>query len=364
MRIGLIAPPWVQVPPQRYGGTEQVVDDLAQELVRFGHDVLLFTVGGSTSPVPKAWYYEGVAAPLGAGVPEAAHVLAAYRALAAVDVIHDHTMLGPLIGGRLPGAPPVVTTIHGPFTPDARALYAETTRTASLVTISHSQRATAPEIPVSAVIHHGIDLQRYTYGEGDGDYLLFVGRMSPDKGLHRAIEVARRAGRRLVVVSKMHEDEEKAYFEGTVRPMLDGDVEVMGELTGPERVALMRSAVALVNPIGWPEPFGLVMAESLACGTPVLAYPNGAAPEIIEDGVTGWLCSDEDDMVRAAGDVTAVDRRACRAAAERHFDRARMARDHVRLYEHVLAHPVGAQKRHPLGAAPALHGPVRSALVL
>jgi glycosyltransferase involved in cell wall biosynthesis len=339
MRIGLIAPPWVQVPPPRYGGTEQVVDDLAREFVGLGHEVLLFTVAGSTCPVPQAWYFDGVAEPLGAGMAETAHVLAGYRALAEVDVIHDHTLLGPLIGGRLAGAPPVVTTVHGPFTPDARTLYLETARTASLVSISHAQRATAPEIPVTAVIHHGIDLTRYTFGAGKGDFLLFVGRMSPDKGLDRAIRVARRAGRRLVVVGKMHQDEEKAYFESVVRPLLGDDIEVMGELTAPERIELMRSAVALVNPICWPEPFGLVMAEALACGTPVIAYPNGAAPEIVDTGVTGWLCSDEDDMVRAVSEVAAIDRRACRAAAEQHFDRARMARDHVRLYERVVQTP-------------------------
>lgn len=351
MRIGLIAPPWVSVPPVRYGGTEQVVHDLACGLTALGHEVRLFTVGTSTCPVTRQWYFDTPSEPLGSTVPEAAHVLAAYLALADVDVIHDHTILGPLVAGRLPGLPPVATTNHGPFTAETRAIYRESAKNAAVVAISHSQRSTAPEIPVAAVIHHGIDLHRYSYGEGEGDYLLFVGRMSPDKGLHRAIEVARKAGRRLVAISKMREPEEHAYYEQAVAPLLGADVELLDKTSLDELIAIMRTATAVLNPISWPEPFGLVMAEALACGTPVLAFPNGAAPEIVDDGKTGYLCPDEAGMVSALSRIGAIDRRRCREAAEQRFDRARMATDHERLYELLVDNDPGSAGRLHLGTS-------------
>ncbi len=332
LRIGLIAPPWVPVPPIRYGGTEAVIDDLARALVRNGHDVRLFTVEDSTCPVPRSWHFSEVPQPMGTTVAEAAHVLAAYEAFADVDVIHDHTILGPLVAGGRSGMPPVVTTTHGAFTDDVRVIYREIARNATIVAISHSQRESAPEVPVAAVIHHGIDLEKYPYGDEVGDYVMFVGRMSPDKGVDRAIRIARAAGRPLVVVSKTREPGERDYFAASVQPLLGDDVRLFDEIPASERIALLRSAVALVNPISWPEPFGLVMAEALACGTPVLAFPNGAAPEIIDDGKTGYLCSDEAAMTSALMSVDELDRRACRYAAETRFNMARMASDYEELY--------------------------------
>ncbi len=337
MRIGLVAPPWVPVPPVRYGGTEQVVDALARGLTDMGHYVRLFTVGESTCPVPRRWLLDRAAEPMGMGVTEAAHVLAAYDAMRDLDVVHDHTTLGPLLAGRLAQLPPVVATNHNPFTAQITPLYRVAAQTTAIVAISRSQRATAGDIPVAAVIHHGIDLDLHAYGDGGGDYLLFVGRMSPDKGVDRAIRVARAAGRRLVVISKMDAPDEVAYYEQFVRPLLGPDVELFDNQTAPQRIALLRAATAVVNPICWPEPFGLVMAEALACGTPVLAFPNGAAPEIVDDGVTGFLCADESAMAAAIDRVRSIDRRACRRAAEQRFGMARMAADHERLYARLLA---------------------------
>ena len=336
MRIGLIAPPWVPVPPVRYGGTEQVVHDLATGLTDRGHEVRLFSVGESTCPALSGWFYERAVDAMNTTLPELAHVVAAYQDLADVDLVHDHTMAGALLGARLPGAPPVVVTNHNTFSAESRLVFQQIARAADVVAISHSQRSSAPEIPVAAVIHHGIDQERHAFGDGQGDYLLFLGRMSPDKGLHRAIGVARAAGRRLLAISKMRDDEEREYFRTTVEPLLGPDVELLPELSAPERIALLRSATAVLNPIRWREPFGLVMAESLACGTPVLAFPCGAAPEIVEDGVTGFLCEDEAAMVRALAQIDTIDRRACRAAAEQRFSIARMAEDHERLYAQVL----------------------------
>jgi glycosyltransferase involved in cell wall biosynthesis len=349
MRVGLIAPPWLPVPPMRYGGTEQVVNNLALGLTRLGHDVRLFTVKESTCPAPKDWYFQTAINAVGTTIPETAHVLAAYHSLADCDIIHDHTILGPLVGGRLADMPPVVTTNHGPFTTDMRVIYQETAKTAAIVAISHSQRASAPEVPVAAVIHHGIDLVAHAFGAGGGDangkYAVFVGRMSADKGVHRAIRIAREAGYRLVVISKMHEPDERAYYEREVRPLLADDVQLMGELSDPERIAMLRSATAMLDPICWPEPFGLVMIQSLACGTPVLTFPNGAAPEIVDDGKTGYLCTDEADMAKALSRVASINRRACRAAAEQRFDMARMSTDYASLYERWI-HAAAERRRH------------------
>jgi glycosyltransferase involved in cell wall biosynthesis len=340
MRIGLIAPPWIPVPPPAYGGTEEVIDDLARGLTALGHDVRLFTVGESTCPVPRRWLYPSPAEPIGDRFREAAHVLAAYQALADTDIIHDHTELGPLLAARrgIPH-PPVVTTVHGPVTPRNRRTLAEAARHASIVAISHAHARSFGDVPVAAVIHHGIDLDIHQPGPGTGGYLLFIGRMSAEKGVHHAVRVARRAGWPLVIAAKIREPAERAYFDQQVRPLLGPDADMRAEQPLAARVDLMGHAAALLNPITWPEPFGLVMVQALATATPVLAFPNGAAPEIVDHGRTGYLCRDEDEMTAAVTRVPQIDRWQCRAAAERRFSLARMAADYDRLYRAILDHP-------------------------
>jgi glycosyltransferase involved in cell wall biosynthesis len=271
---------------------------------------------------------------------ESAHVLAAYEALADSDIIHDHTELGPLVAGRRGlSRPPVVTTIHVRVTAQNRRALAEIAQYASIVAISHAHARSFGDVPVTAVIHHGIDLEASQPGSGTGGYLLFLGRMSPDKGVHQAVRVARRAGWPLVIAAKMRAPDERAYYDQQVRPLLGPDIDVLAEQPPAARAALMGNAAALVNPITWPEPFGLVMPEALAAGTPVLAFPNGAAPEIIDHGRTGYLCPDEDDMTAAVALVPHIDRRQCRAAVEQRFSLARMAADYDRLYRAILEHP-------------------------
>lgn len=347
MRIGLIAPPWLTVPPHSYGGTETVVDNLARGLQRLGHDVRLFSIADSTCPVPTRWSRVSPPAVIGTSVEEAAHVLAAYDALSHdVDVIHDHTVLGPLLGAVAhPARPPVVVTHHGPCTPESRAILAQTVRHAALIAISHDQARRADPLPIDAVIHHGVDIDAYTPGDGDGGYLVFVGRMSADKGVHRAIRVARRARRPLVVLAKMRDAGERHYFETAVQPLLDDDVLVEFEPQWSRRLMLQRGALGLINPIAWPEPFGLVMAEALATGTPVIATPNGAAVEIVDHGRTGYLCVDEDEMVQAVARLSSLDREACRLAACARFSIEVMARRYVTVYEQLVTdrrshHPV------------------------
>lgn len=337
MRIGLIAAPWIQVPPPRYGGSEAVIDNLARGLRGAGHDVELFTVGDSSCDVAKSWIFPEAVAPIQDSLLESIHVEAAYRKLHDVDIIHDHTIIGPLFGSQHAASGiPVVTTMHGPFSPTAKQLYSRLPRRVSLVSISHSQRATAADIPVEAVIPHGIDTEKYYVGPGGGGYLVFVGRMDPGKGVHRAIEVARKAGMPLVMMCKMREENELSYYREVVEPMMGSDVELLIEPDEAYRIELVGKADAMIFPIQWPEPFGLVMAEALACGTPVIASPHGAAQEIVEPGITGFLHEDVDDLVAAVGRIGEIDRAVCRRQLERRFSMERMVEDHVRLYRRLI----------------------------
>jgi glycosyltransferase involved in cell wall biosynthesis len=337
VKIGLIAPPWIPVPPPAYGGTEAVIDNLARGLAGLGHDVRMFTVGTSTCPVRCDHLFAEPVDPIGYSVPEAAHVLAAYESLDDVDVIHDHTILGPLLAGRsgMP-TPPVVTTNHGAFTPVTRRIFREIARSASIVAISADHARRAVDVPIAAVIHHGVDLDVYRPGPRVGNHLVFIGRMSPDKGVDHAVHIARAAGRPLRIIAKMREPEEHQYYQSCVRPILSAGDPEPEEMPLVDRIAVLQSAAALVNPIAWPEPFGLVMAESLATGTPVVATPVGSAPEIVSTRRTGFLCATDQQAVQAVQIVATIDRAACRAEAERRFSMARMAADYQRLYLRVL----------------------------
>lgn len=357
MRIGLIAPPFVPVPPTAYGGTEAVVANLAVELQRLGHEVRLFTVGESTCAVDRAHLFARAVTPIGAGVEEAAHVLAAYEELDDVDIIHDHTILGPLISGRVGVTHrPVVVTHHGLFTPVTRHLFSEISKTAHVIAISREQARRAGEVPITAIIHHGIDIQTYSPGsEPLGDHLVFVGRMSPDKGVHTAVRIAHAAGRPLRIVTKMREEQENDYYRTMVEPLLaESDSEPV-ELPLTERIAVLRTAYGLLDPIAWPEPFGLVMAESLATGTPVVAAPLGAAPEIVTPGRTGFLPQAEELAVTAVGHLDMISRRTCREEAVARFSAERMTRDYLRVYWRILEDRGGGERTlASVGRAPRL----------
>lgn len=336
MRIGLIAPPWLPVPPPCYGGTEEVIDTLARGLQKAGHEVQLFTTGDASCQVPKVYAYpEAERERLGATIPELYHTLSAYQALRSCDIIHDHTVAGLLVAGLL-GLSQVVTTNHGPFTRELREIYMAVQDRVAIVAISHDQASHAGRVHVARVIHHGLDPEGYQPGDGAGGYLLFLGRMSPDKGIHVAARVARAAGRRLLIAAKMQEPLERRYFVEKVEPLLDDDVVYLGEADRITKKKLLADTEALINPIQWPEPFGLVMIEALASGTPVIAFPAGAAPEIVDDAVTGFLCRDETEMVKAVGRVNEIRRDDCRRSFEERFTTQRMVRDHVDLYTEMI----------------------------
>jgi glycosyltransferase involved in cell wall biosynthesis len=340
VRIGLISTPWTALPPPAYGGIEGVVDQLARGFQEAGHEVLLAAPGDSQCPVPMV---PGTppADPNAMGMAEVelSHIVRAYDAMAGMDLVHDHTVVGPLYRHRPPGMP-VVTTNHGPFRARLRDIYRAMARDAAMVAISHHQASTA-DVPIARVIHHGLDVDSVPLGDGAGGYACFLGRMSPSKGVREAALIARQAGVPLRIAAKMNDRNEREYFECAVSPLLGSDIEYVGELNTAEKYELLGGAVALLNPIQWPEPFGLVMIEALAAGTPIVATPSGAAPEIVEDGATGFLRDDVRELTACLKDAATLDRNTCRQAAQTRFSTERMVADHLDLYAELLAGDAG-----------------------
>jgi len=258
-----------------------------------------------------------------------------YEALASCDVVHDHSLLGPAWALAV-GHDCVVATCHSPFDGQLRDIYRRYGERLPVVAISRNQAARAPEVRIDRVIHHGIDPDQFPIGRGNGGYLLFLGRMTADKGVREAALVARAADHRLLIAAKMREPREHAYFTDQVKPLLGDGVELVGEITNGDKLALLGGATALLNPIHWPEPFGLVMIEALACGTPVITCPIGAAPEIVDDGVTGFLRGNHDALVDAVERIGELDRDACRAAVIRRFSTRKMVAEHLALCRDTL----------------------------
>jgi glycosyltransferase involved in cell wall biosynthesis len=335
MRIAQIAPLYESVPPHLYGGTERIVSYVTEGLVREGHQVTLFATGDSRTAArlvagaPHSLRLAGAFDPLAYHVAQLRHVID--RAWE-FDVIHNHMdYLGFALA--VVSRTPVITTLHGRLDlPDLPALFA-TYADVDLVSISDAQRAPLPAARWCATVHHGLPVDLYRPGDGGGGYLAFLGRISPEKRLDSAIRVARRVGVPLRIAAKVdHADAH--YFETEITPLLRGpEVEFIGELGESEKQRFLGDARALLFPIDWPEPFGLVMIEALACGTPVIARRRGSVPEVITDGVTGFVCDDEDAMAEAASRIDTVDRGTCRRAFETRFTVARMTRDYLRLYE-------------------------------
>jgi glycosyltransferase involved in cell wall biosynthesis len=275
---------------------------------------------------------------VGGSATEMRHVIHAYQAARDIgaDIVHDHTLIGPVYADRFADVS-VVTTNHGPFQSELGDYYRAIGGLTPIIAISHHQASTAAGIPIAAVIHHGVDLQRYSVGPGRGGYAAFLGRMCPEKGVDTAIRVARQAGIPLRIAAKMSEAAEQLYFDQRVRPLLGGNIEYVGEVGGADKTDLLGAATCLLNPIAWPEPFGMVMVEALACGTPVVATPMGAVPEIVDHGRTGFVCSGVGALAAAVQSVAQLDRKACRAAAVSRFSAERMVSDHVAFYQSVAA---------------------------
>jgi glycosyltransferase involved in cell wall biosynthesis len=338
MQVVIIAPPWLPVPPPAYGGAEAVIDVLAQGLRSAGHDVVLVATGDSTCPVPTSSVLEsGLGVGASGSWEEMRHVRHGYEVAARThaDIVHDHTLLGPLHGVHRDGLA-VVTTNHGPFAGSIAQAYRALRGRVPIIAISHDQAASAGDIPVQGVVHHGIVADDFPMGEGGGGFALFLGRMHPDKGVEAACRIARRAGLPLKIAAKMREPIERTFFEARVRPLLGGDIEYLGEVGLDAKREVLGSAVCLLNPIAWPEPFGMVMIEAMACGTPVLARPLGAAPEIVRHRVTGLLAGSDAELAALTDVAVSLDRRECRRDVERRFSAERMVRQHIELYQAVI----------------------------
>ena len=338
MRIAQVAPLFESVPPKYYGGTERIVSYLTEELVRQGHDVTLFASGDS---VTRAHLVAGCRRSLRLDKhcldQMAHHVLMLERVFQRAedfDVLHFHVdYLHYPLSRR--SRTPHVTTLHGRLDiPDLQPLYAEFSDV-PLVSISDSQREPLPSANWRSTIHHGLPEDLYEFNAAPGEYLAFLGRISPEKRVDRAIAIAREVGMPLKIAAKV-DDVDQDYFDSHVKPLLQHPlVEYVGEIGDGEKQEFLGCAIGLLFPIDWEEPFGLVMIEALACGTPVVAYRRGSVPEVLSDGETGFIVDDLEGAIAAARRLPDLDRRCCRGAFERNFTASRMANDYVRLYERL-----------------------------
>jgi len=347
LRIAMLAPPWISVPAAGYGGVESVVHTLTEALVRRGHEVTLFCAPGSVSQADVVTLLDrSHPDEIERSLYEVDHVSQAFdRIDAAVegsrfDVIHDHCgFVGLAMANRMDT--PLVHTLHGPFTADTAAFYARHGHKATLVGISRAQLMSAPpELGAIDSIPNPIDLRAWPLQERKGDYLLWIGRMTPEKGPHRAIAAARAVDAPLVLAGVIQPGQQ-AFFDREVAPHLDGDrVRFVGEVTGSAKRSLFARARGLLMPIRWDEPFGMVMVEALACGTPVIAFREGAAREIVVDGKTGFLVDDERAMVDAVGRLQRIDPRDCRAWVSRYCDVEVVAAAYEQTYLSVVVQSV------------------------
>jgi glycosyltransferase involved in cell wall biosynthesis len=358
LRIAMLAPPWIPVPPPGYGGIEFVVALLCDALVEAGHDVELFCAPGSSStarvhPLLAEAHPEQIERSLF----EADHVARAFAAIDSAaqtgepfDVVHDHCGYTPLaMADRL--STPLVHTVHGPFDDDTRPYYAFHGPKGRLVCISHAQASDAPEeAGVSDVVHNPIDVDSWPVGYQKQDYLLWVARMVEEKGPHRAIQVAKALQRPLILAGPVQPGHER-FFATEVEPHIDGElIRYVGEVGGARKQRLFADAFAFLMPIKWPEPFGMVMVEALAAGTPVIAFTHGAAPEIIEHGVNGFLVDDVDGMIALVEQAASIDPEQCRRTAAERFAPDQVAAGYERVYRQALVSGGSGRVAHETGA--------------
>jgi glycosyltransferase involved in cell wall biosynthesis len=347
LRIAILAPPWFAVPPTGYGGIEWVVALLADGLVDAGHDVTLFASGDSRTRATLSAVFEKAPSELiGRTFWEMQHVLSCYSRYEEFDVINDHS--GPpaaVIGGAVPT--PVVHTVHGPLSGDPGAMYdaiAKVSPNVGLISISMNQRKPKPHLNWVGNCPNALDLSVYPCKPHRGDYLLFLGRMSPDKGAHRAVAVAMETGIPLRIAGKCREAKELEYFGQYVEPHLGPahGIEYLGEVNHGQKVELLQDALATLFPISWEEPFGLVMIESMACGTPVIATRWGAVPEVIEHGLSGLIVDDFRQMADALEEIERIEPLECRRYVEERYAPERMVADYLNAYRALIEQQVPA----------------------
>ena len=366
MRIAQVAPLYESVPPRCYGGTERVVAYLTDALVEMGHEVTLYASGDSETRarlVPACpqglWRDTSVRNTLAHHVTLMGLV---FRDASRYDVLHfhcDHLHL-PMLRHE---ARANLTTLHGQIhVPDLAPLLAQYPD-APLVSISNDQRRPLPDANWLGTVYHGLPRDLHAFHPKRGDYLAFLGRCSPEKRADRAIEIALRAGIPLKIAARVR-PEEREFFESCVQPLIRKAgrmVEFLGEIAGPDQDEFLGNARALLFPIDWPEPFGLVIIEALACGTPVIGWRCGSVPELIEDGVTGFIVDGMEQAVRAVHSLDRIDRARCRRAFENRFDAARMGRDYADLYARIASRRTLANPRSRMASRNGWHSGVPAA---
>ena len=352
MRIALVAPPFIPVPPKRYGGTELFIAHLACGLLRLGHEVIVYANGESSLECEVRALYPTSEWPLASDVnsnlKDFNHTAwACEDAAGSVDLIHLNNAPGLAFSRFL--AEPIVYTLHHAHDAGLSDFYASYPNV-TYVTISEFQR-TKEKMPRMASIHHGLDLERYPLVERKQPYLCFLGRIAPAKGPHLAIEAAKKAGIPLKIAGEI-QPVYRDYWERQVRPLVDDRfIEFVGEADHQAKVELLGNSLAMLFPIQWDEPFGLVMVEAMACGTPVLALPGGSVPEIVRDGVSGWMCEHVDEMAARARGL-ALSPVACRRYAAEHFSIDTMARRYERVYQDAIARRLETRRTVPQAARP------------
>lgn len=334
IRVAVLSPISWRTPPRHYGPWELMASLLTEELVRIGLDVTLFATGDSETSgelvavCPHAYSEDSSVDPK---VAECLHISEVFERATSFDLIHNHFDFLPLTYSKLTDTP-VLTTIHGFSSPAIIPVFKKYNDRVHYVAISDSDRS--PELDYIATIHHGIDVSQFPFSKAHGDYLLFFGRIHPEKGVHEAIQVAQRAGVKLVIAGIVQDQD---YFDSRVKPHIDNDtVRYIGAVGAAQRPEVLGRSLALLHLISFDEPFGLSLIESLACGTPVIAFGRGSIPEIIKHDETGYIVNDVELAVKAVTAVTSLDRSACREDAEKRFSNTRMARDYVRVYENIL----------------------------
>ncbi|MDI1463412.1 glycosyltransferase family 4 protein [Catellatospora sp. KI3] len=360
LKIAMVAPPYFTIPPVGYGGIEAVVADLSDALTAAGHQVTLIAAGanGTRAGFRPVWD-RTVPERLGEPGPEiiyaaeARRVVEALAAEGAVDVVHDHTFAGVLNApayARL--GLPTVATMHGPADSELRGFYRALGDDVPLVAISRRQQALAPELSWIDTVHNGLDPAAWPYQARKGEYALFLGRFSPDKGAHTAVLAARAAGLPLILAGKCAEPAERKYFREQVEPLLGPNDQMIGPADGVRKRELFANARCLLFPIQWEEPFGMVMIESMICGTPVVALRAGAVPEVVSHGVSGLICDDPEQLPEALREVSALDPADCRRHVVHNFSAAHMAVGYARAYRRALAalEATAAASAHPQAA--------------
>jgi glycosyltransferase involved in cell wall biosynthesis len=338
----MVAPPWFEVPPAGYGGIESMCHWLVEGLRARGHHVVLAAAGPNRTSGPFVQTYPvPPTARLGQALPEVVHAAQASRALDELDldIVHDHSTAGPLTAGWRRA--PTVATVHSPVAGELAEFYRASTDRLWLVAISAAQRRSVPDLPWVGMVHNGIRADAYPYQPSKGPFALFLGRMSPEKGAHLAIDAARASGLPLVLAGKRIEPVEHEYFDAEIRPRLSPEVAYVGEVGGSAKKTLLSRARCLLFPIQWGEPFGLVMIEAMACGTPVVALAGGSVGEIVLDGVTGFICNQPDQLPDAIAASATLSPRACRDHVAESFDVEGMVDGYERAYRDVIRRSEG-----------------------